>query len=89
MQIKTKIVSCPTADSKPVKQEVNSTVILPPLVFPAGTNKNKASRLTRQQGQVRQSWRLRGRWAKSRDVLALTAYRCGQSLTELIFTTDR
>ncbi len=33
MQIKTKIVSCHTADSKPVKQEVNSTVILPPLVL--------------------------------------------------------
>jgi hypothetical protein len=31
--IKTKIVSCHTADSKPVKQEVNSTVMLPPLVF--------------------------------------------------------
>ncbi len=30
----TKIVSCHTADSKPVKQEVNGTVILPPLVFP-------------------------------------------------------
>jgi hypothetical protein len=34
MQIKTKIVSCHTADSKPVKQEVNGTVILPTLVFP-------------------------------------------------------
>ncbi len=34
MQIKTKIVSCHTADSKPVKQEVNGTVIHPPLVFP-------------------------------------------------------
>jgi hypothetical protein len=34
LQIKTKIVSCHTADAKPVKQEVNSTVILPPLVFP-------------------------------------------------------
>ncbi len=34
MQIKTKIVSCHTADSKQVKQEVNGTVILPPLVFP-------------------------------------------------------
>ncbi len=33
LQIKTKIVSCHTADSKPVKQEVNSTVTLPPLVF--------------------------------------------------------
>ncbi len=34
MKIKTKIVSSHTADSKPVKQEVNGTVILPPLVFP-------------------------------------------------------
>jgi hypothetical protein len=33
--IKTKNVSCHTADSKPVKQEVNGTVILPHLVFPA------------------------------------------------------
>ncbi len=37
LQIKTKIVSCGTADSKPVKQEVNGTVILPPLVFPDQT----------------------------------------------------
>jgi hypothetical protein len=28
LQIQTKIVSCHTADSKPVKQEVNGTVIL-------------------------------------------------------------
>jgi hypothetical protein len=34
LQIKIKIVSSRTADSKPVKQEVNGTVILPPLVFP-------------------------------------------------------
>ncbi len=34
MQIKTKIVMCHTADSKPVKQEVKGTAILPPLVFP-------------------------------------------------------
>ncbi len=33
LQIKTKKFSCHTADSKPVKQEVNGTVILPPLVF--------------------------------------------------------
>ncbi len=33
LQIKTKIVSCHTADSKPVKQEVNGTVILLLLVF--------------------------------------------------------
>jgi hypothetical protein len=36
-QIKTNIVSCQTVDSKLVKQEVNGTVILPPLVFPAQT----------------------------------------------------
>ncbi len=34
LQIKTKIVSIHTSDSKPVKQEVNGTVILLPLVFP-------------------------------------------------------
>jgi hypothetical protein len=34
LQIKTKIVSCHTADSKAAKQEFNHTVILPPLVFP-------------------------------------------------------
>ncbi len=37
LQIKPKIDSCHTADSKPVKQEVNSTVIHPPLVFPDKT----------------------------------------------------
>jgi len=31
---KNKNFSCQTADSKPVKQEANGTVILPPLVFP-------------------------------------------------------
>jgi hypothetical protein len=35
LQVKTKIVSCHTADSKPVKQEVNGTMILHPSVFPA------------------------------------------------------
>ncbi len=39
-QLKTNIVSCQTADSKPVKLEVNSTVILPPLVFPVNTRKS-------------------------------------------------
>jgi len=39
LEIKTKIVSCRTAYSKPVKQEVNGTVILPPLVFPDGGNR--------------------------------------------------
>ncbi len=37
LQIKTKIVNCHTANSKPVKQEVNGTVMLPPLVFPGYT----------------------------------------------------
>jgi hypothetical protein len=34
LQIKTEIVSCHTADSKPVKQEINGSVILTLLVFP-------------------------------------------------------
>ncbi len=34
LQIKTKIVSCHTANFKPVKWEVNGAVILPPLIFP-------------------------------------------------------
>jgi hypothetical protein len=36
LQLKTKIVRFYTANSKPVKQEVDGTVILLPLVFPAG-----------------------------------------------------
>jgi hypothetical protein len=35
LEIKTKIVSCHAADSKPVKNEVNGTIILPSYVFPA------------------------------------------------------
>jgi hypothetical protein len=34
LQIKTKIDSCHTADSKPVKLEVNGRVILPPFSIP-------------------------------------------------------
>jgi hypothetical protein len=34
LQIKTRVVSSHAADSKPVKQEANGKVILPPLVFP-------------------------------------------------------
>jgi hypothetical protein len=44
LQIKTKIVRCQTADSKPVKQEVNGTVILPLLVLP-GIRINREQRL--------------------------------------------
>ncbi len=45
LQIKTKIVSCHADDSKPVKQEVNGTMILPPLVFSVhqGTNQLQTS----------------------------------------------
>jgi hypothetical protein len=41
LQIKRKIVSSHTADSKPVKQEVNGTMILPPLVCPDPSYANK------------------------------------------------
>jgi hypothetical protein len=49
---KNKKFSCHTADSKPVKQEVNGTVILPPLVFPASTI---VSGLARQKFGLQQS----------------------------------
>jgi hypothetical protein len=39
LQIKTKSINCHIANSKPVKQEVNSRVILRPLVFPANMPK--------------------------------------------------
>ncbi len=45
MQMKTKIISSQTADSKPVKEDVNGTVILPRLVFPGQTSKMKFSKL--------------------------------------------
>ncbi len=51
LQIKTKIVSCHTADSKPVKQEVNGTVILPPLVFPAWAQANSTGVLPDQKSK--------------------------------------
>jgi hypothetical protein len=39
LQIKTKTVNCHTTNSKPVKLEVNDTVILSPLVFPGWAHK--------------------------------------------------
>jgi len=49
-KIKTKIVSCHTANSKPVKQEVNSTVI--PLEFPAKGNDNKNNSIQHNDNQL-------------------------------------
>ncbi len=48
MQIKTKIVSSHTADSELVKQEVNGTVILPPLVSPGLTIPGKLEYLNEE-----------------------------------------
>jgi len=50
LQIKTKIVSCHTADPKPVKQEVSGTVILPPLEFP-GSSPANADGTGRENGE--------------------------------------
>ncbi len=38
LQINIKIFSCHTVGSKPVKEEVNGTMILPPLLFPTYTH---------------------------------------------------
>ncbi len=49
LQIKTKIVSCHTTDSKPVKQEVNSRVILSPFCVPW---KNAPTSRARMKGRI-------------------------------------
>jgi hypothetical protein len=48
MKIKTKIVSCHTAGSKPVKQEVTGTLILPPLVFPVFSDQSVVAQFCHQ-----------------------------------------
>ncbi len=48
------VFMCKTDSSKPVKQEVNGTVILPPLVFPGWT----------QPWQMRKCKSVRKRWKK-------------------------
>jgi len=67
LQIKTKNVSCHTADSKPVKQEVNGTVICSPEVFPGqsmdalrGQSERDIERKRKKQGG-REKVRKRGR----------------------------
>ncbi len=44
-QMKTKIVSCHTTDSKPVKQEVNITVIHPPFSAPCLQSRMESTRV--------------------------------------------
>jgi hypothetical protein len=50
--MKNKIVSGHTADSKPVKQDFNSTVILPPLVFPGLTSAEGLARVFLNEHQI-------------------------------------
>jgi len=52
LQIKTKIISSHTADSEPVKQEVNGTVILSHLVFPVNSFKRGNQYLARREGHA-------------------------------------
>jgi hypothetical protein len=60
LQIKTKIVSCHTAEPKPVKQEVNGTVIRPPLVFTGEIFENEKDE-TLIGERVLTKWRRKGR----------------------------
>ncbi len=55
LQISTKIVSCHTADTKRVKQEVNGTVILPPLVFPGSMENCKQNARWQHVSQLKAS----------------------------------
>ncbi len=58
--MKTKIVSNCTANSKQVKQEVNGTVILPPLVFPASGHTEKEKHTLERKEKERKRERARG-----------------------------
>jgi hypothetical protein len=55
LKIKTKIVCSHTADSKPVKQEVNGTVIIPLLVFSDGGDRRDILAKTQHSFVARQS----------------------------------
>ncbi len=74
MQIKTNIVSCHTADSKPVKQEVNGTVILPPLVFLGMSFNNTIMQtpLNEEQCSVRPIYSMIMHLKKSHLIYAIT-----------------
>ncbi len=80
LEIKTKIVSSQTADSKRVKPEVNGTVILPPLVFPvANVIKHFTASITLQSAllslnhrEIRRQWHNYGR----KKLIILAAGEC-------------
>ncbi len=52
LQIKTKIVSCHTANSKPVNQEVNGTEILPPFSIPWAAYRSTSDLFTNYEENV-------------------------------------
>ncbi len=82
LQIKTKIVSNHIADAKPVKQEVDSTVILPPLVFPGLTFCFRSrSGDSRSSYYSRSRSRSRSRSYSSRSSSRSSRSRSGSSLS--------
>jgi len=86
LQIKTKIVSCHTADSKPVKQEVNGTVILSPLVFPgsslqSGTHKGEKKSIVTTAGNGILKWNDLFYWNCFTEWFFLLYWDSGQTLT--------
>jgi hypothetical protein len=83
LQIKTKNVSCHTADSKPVKQEVNGTTILPPLVLPAqaycALRQRKKVFLTLAPEPFRRQHPYPGPWIHLNIWKILSKFLCGLS----------
>jgi hypothetical protein len=77
--MKTEIVSRHTANSKPVKQEVNGTVILPPLVFPGQTDRRAGDRQA-----FRHAVAVNHRYKQMKCIIFPTTYVAYQSIIFLI-----
>jgi hypothetical protein len=79
LHIKTKIVSCHAADSKPVKKEVSGTMILPHLVFPAlhgtyirggeGGKKTMLFKLPKREFEEEREKMLKNTWTQGGEAL--------------------
>ncbi len=83
LKVKTKIVNYHTANSKAVKQEVNSTVVLPPLVFPGQIYTQMDRHMDRQSAR-RQMGRQTDRQMVEREdfVFVLKLANVNKALTE-------
>ena len=78
LRIKTKIVSCHTANSKPVNQEVNGTEILPPFSIPWAVYRSTSDLFT----NVRLGWRrVTVAYSNSHIMAIFTTIKCYSTYT--------